>query len=193
MLTDSDGLADLKHDRGNRPKTYYRQAPRCLASPSSRRNRQTCPGVYRIHLGPQVLPIVLGWHESVRWAAAAYLENPHEVPLLTFLLSLYRQPILADEVQSFKALITVHKVLQEGHPIAVREAQANTNWLESLSRGLNGEGLRGTTLLGVLGDLWLVLGGEEDTYYTEQPDHQYRLRASAPGIRVLLAREVGLP
>ena len=27
------------------------------------------------------------------------------------------QPILADEVQTFKALITVHKVLQEGHPV----------------------------------------------------------------------------
>lgn len=27
------------------------------------------------------------------------------------------QPIMADEVQTFKALITVHKVLQEGHPI----------------------------------------------------------------------------
>ena len=27
------------------------------------------------------------------------------------------QPILSDEVQTFKALIMVHKVLQEGHPI----------------------------------------------------------------------------
>ena len=54
-----------------------------------------------------------------------------------------RQPILADEVQTFKALITVHKVLQEGHPIAVKEAQANINWLESLTRGVSGEGLRG--------------------------------------------------
>ena len=53
------------------------------------------------------------------------------------------QPILADEVQIFKALITVHKVLQEGHPICVKEAQANINWLESLTRGLSGEALRG--------------------------------------------------
>lgn len=58
----------------------------------------------------------------------------------------YRQPILADEVQTFKALITVHKVLQEGHPIAVKEAQANINWLESLTRGVTGEGLRGMDL-----------------------------------------------
>lgn len=58
-----------------------------------------------------------------------------------------RQPILADEVQTFKALITVHKVLQEGHPVAVREAQENINWLESLTRGISGEGLRGTDLI----------------------------------------------
>ncbi|KAK2743389.1 sla2 Src-like adaptor 2 [Myotisia sp. PD_48] len=53
------------------------------------------------------------------------------------------QPILADEVQTFKALITIHKVLQEGHPVTVREAQANASWLESLVRGVTGEGLRG--------------------------------------------------
>lgn len=63
--------------------------------------------------------------------------------MLMVTLSLYSQPILADEVQTFKALITVHKVLQEGHPIAVKEAQANINWLESLTRGVTGEGLRG--------------------------------------------------
>lgn len=27
------------------------------------------------------------------------------------------QPILSDEIQIFKALITVHKILQEGHPV----------------------------------------------------------------------------
>lgn len=51
---------------------------------------------------------------------------------------------MADEVQTFKALITIHKVLQEGHPVALKEAQANVNWLESLSRGAGGgDGLRG--------------------------------------------------
>ena len=63
--------------------------------------------------------------------------------MLTITPFVYRQPILADEVQTFKALITVHKVLQEGHPVAVKEAQANINWLESLTRGVTGEGLRG--------------------------------------------------
>ncbi|KAK0111329.1 sla2 Src-like adaptor 2, variant 2 [Cadophora gregata] len=53
------------------------------------------------------------------------------------------QPILADEVQTFKALITVHKVLQEGHPTTLREAMANRSWIDSLNRGMAGEGLRG--------------------------------------------------
>ncbi|KAK3056854.1 hypothetical protein LTS18_011597, partial [Coniosporium uncinatum] len=53
------------------------------------------------------------------------------------------QPILADEVQTFKALITTHKVLQEGHPIVLREAQANISWIESLKRGTTGYGSGG--------------------------------------------------
>lgn len=55
-----------------------------------------------------------------------------------------RQPILADEVQTFKALQTIHKVLQEGHPIVVQEAQSHVPWLDSLVRGVTGDGLRGT-------------------------------------------------
>lgn len=50
---------------------------------------------------------------------------------------------MADEIQTFKALITIHKVLQEGHPVVLKEAQQNINWVESLARGVNGEGLRG--------------------------------------------------
>ncbi|KAI9888381.1 MAG: sla2 Src-like adaptor 2 [Vezdaea aestivalis] len=53
------------------------------------------------------------------------------------------QPILADEVQTFKALITVHKVLQEGHPTVLKEAGVSIDWLNSLTRGINGDGLRG--------------------------------------------------
>lgn len=53
------------------------------------------------------------------------------------------QPVMADEVQTFKALITIHKVLQEGSPVVVREAQQNVGWIESLARGVSGEGLRG--------------------------------------------------
>lgn len=54
------------------------------------------------------------------------------------------QPIMADEVQTFKALITIHKVLQEGHPVVLKEAQAHVGWLESLSRGVaGGDGMKG--------------------------------------------------
>lgn len=62
---------------------------------------------------------------------------------LTICPYLYSQPVLADEVQTFKALITIHKVLQEGHPIVVREAQQHVNWVDSLMRGVAGEGIRG--------------------------------------------------
>lgn len=51
--------------------------------------------------------------------------------------------MLADEVQTYKALITIHKVLQEGHPIVVREAQQHANWVDSLMRGVGGDGIRG--------------------------------------------------
>jgi len=50
---------------------------------------------------------------------------------------------MADEIQMFKALITIHKVLQEGHSVTIREALGHTAWLESLSRGVPGEGPRG--------------------------------------------------
>ncbi|ELU37259.1 cytoskeleton assembly control protein [Rhizoctonia solani AG-1 IA] len=53
------------------------------------------------------------------------------------------QPILSDEVQTFKALITVHKVLQEGHPVALREGQNQTGWLETCARTIGSDGTRG--------------------------------------------------
>lgn len=56
------------------------------------------------------------------------------------------QPVLADEVQTFKALITIHKVLQEGHPVVIREAQQHSNWIDSLMRGVGGEGIRGASV-----------------------------------------------
>ena len=62
---------------------------------------------------------------------------------LSFWAGMKVQPVMADEVQTFKALITIHKVLQEGHPVTVKEAQQNVNWVESLARGVSGEGLRG--------------------------------------------------
>ncbi|GAA5909747.1 hypothetical protein JCM5296_005781, partial [Sporobolomyces johnsonii] len=53
------------------------------------------------------------------------------------------QPILSDEVQTFKALIMIHKVLQEGHPIVLKEAQNQTSWLETCARTVGGDVSRG--------------------------------------------------
>ncbi|ORY35527.1 ANTH domain-domain-containing protein [Naematelia encephala] len=52
------------------------------------------------------------------------------------------QPILADEVQTFKSLIVVHKLLQEGHPVTLKEAHDQTGWLETCGRTV-GDGGKG--------------------------------------------------
>jgi len=63
---------------------------------------------------------------------------------MSFWAGMKVQPVMADEIQTFKALITIHKVLQEGHPVVVREAQQNVNWIETLARSAGGgDGLRG--------------------------------------------------
>jgi hypothetical protein len=116
-------------------------------------------------MGSQILFGVLGGHEGVSvplcWIVLTKICRPLCVWLLAakippqpksavsesdmeetnFLAG--RQPILADEVQTFKALITVHKVLQEGHPSTLRDAMASRSWVDSLNRGMSGEGLRG--------------------------------------------------
>jgi ANTH domain len=84
----------------------------------------------------------LGWYESVSSGLLGRRAKPVEEGLT--ICQKYRQPILADEVQTFKALITIHKVLQEGHPVVLKEAQANAGWLDSLKRGVvHGDGVRG--------------------------------------------------
>ncbi|KAJ8083717.1 sla2 Src-like adaptor 2 [Marasmius tenuissimus] len=62
---------------------------------------------------------------------------------ISFWSGLRVQPILADEVQTFKALITVHKILQEGHPVTIKEAHGQTSWLETCARTVASEGQRG--------------------------------------------------
>ncbi|KAK5099821.1 sla2 Src-like adaptor 2 [Lithohypha guttulata] len=63
---------------------------------------------------------------------------------MSFWAGMKVQPVMADEVQTFKALQVIHKVLQEGHPAVVKEAQQNVNWVETLARGAGGgDGLRG--------------------------------------------------
>lgn len=98
------------------------------------------------------------------------------------------QPILADEVQTFKALITVHKVLQEGHPIVraephllygiliiathflaqtIKEAHGQTGWLETCARTVGTDGNRGmqfTVLNGVSSNVLSGYGSLIRTY-----------------------------
>lgn len=111
--------------------------------------RKTRSSMHCVYVGSQVLAIFLGWHESVRAyrnigsRESAYWDCCILLHADSTKYEIHRQPILADEIQTFKALITIHKVLQEGHPIAVREAQPNNNWLESLTRGIFGDGIRG--------------------------------------------------
>ncbi|KDQ63306.1 hypothetical protein JAAARDRAFT_53531 [Jaapia argillacea MUCL 33604] len=62
---------------------------------------------------------------------------------ISFWTGLRVQPILADEVQTFKALITVHKVLQEGHPVTLKEAHGQTGWLETCARTVGHESPKG--------------------------------------------------
>ena len=79
---------------------------------------------------------------------------------ISFWTGLRVQPILSDEVQTFKALITVHKVLQEGHPVVsthelqlqsiptwfaqtIKEAHGQTGWLETCARTVGHETARG--------------------------------------------------
>lgn len=104
-------------------------------------------------MGPQILSGLLGRHQGVRMA----LVRPHHATFSASFFPFFRrlqcipfnnpprhsQPILADEVQTFKALITIHRVLQEGHSSALREAMAHRNWIDSLKNGMSGEGVRG--------------------------------------------------
>ncbi|KAI8374188.1 ANTH domain-containing protein [Radiomyces spectabilis] len=53
------------------------------------------------------------------------------------------QPILSDEVQTFKALITVHNIIKNGHPNVIKDALRETGWLEACGRSVNGDGVRG--------------------------------------------------
>ena len=82
---------------------------------------------------------------------------------MAFWTGLRVQPILSDEVQTFKALITVHKVIQEGHPVVslhtfasfayelipsycqtIKEAHGQTGWLETCARSVGADGVRGS-------------------------------------------------
>jgi hypothetical protein len=94
-------------------------------------SKSNWPSIWVTRLDLRQLPNILWWFHG--WRIEKLILGGFD----------FRQPILADEVQTFKALITVHKVLQEGHPTTLRDAMANRSWIDSLNRGMSGEGLRG--------------------------------------------------
>ncbi|KAI8980843.1 ANTH domain-containing protein [Pilobolus umbonatus] len=53
------------------------------------------------------------------------------------------QPLLSDEVQAFKAIILVHKIIKDGHPNVIKDSLRETGWLETCARSVNGDGMRG--------------------------------------------------
>ncbi len=138
-------------NRGNCSKKYALPclrayiAPPGQTGPSLQGFRETCSSCYCVYLGPQNISVLLGRPESVCLSRHISQQQSSTYSWVNGALNdwIHRQPILADEIQTFKALITIHKVLQEGHPVVVKEAQQNVNWVESLARGVNGEGLRG--------------------------------------------------
>ncbi|KAJ1794028.1 sla2 Src-like adaptor 2 [Coemansia sp. RSA 1938] len=48
------------------------------------------------------------------------------------------QPLKANDVQCFKAIITLHKLIREGHHVTIQEALTQTKFLEDLAHGLGG-------------------------------------------------------
>jgi hypothetical protein len=61
----------------------------------------------------------------------------------SFWVVLKNQPVLGDEVMTFKALITFHKVIKDGHPQVLRDGITEAGWLETLVRGISHMGNRG--------------------------------------------------
>ncbi|KAG5437413.1 hypothetical protein PCANB_000844 [Pneumocystis canis] len=62
---------------------------------------------------------------------------------LSFWAGLKALPILSDDIQIFKALICMHKVIQEGHPITLQEAQTQKSWLDLCSHSVVGGSAKG--------------------------------------------------
>ncbi|KAF9586739.1 sla2 Src-like adaptor 2 [Lunasporangiospora selenospora] len=57
------------------------------------------------------------------------------------------QPMLGDEVQTFKALISVHKIIREGHPTVLKDVQKETDWLDQCARSTQQYDARGYATL----------------------------------------------
>lgn len=67
------------------------------------------------HVRSTLFIMLMGFDTDLHTECIVFTWDYHSS--ISFWSGLRVQPILADEVQTFKALITVHKVLQEGHPV----------------------------------------------------------------------------
>ncbi|TFK77333.1 cytoskeleton assembly control protein [Pluteus cervinus] len=76
---------------------------------------------------------------------------------ISFWSGLEAQPIHADEVQTFKALILIHKVVQEGHPVTIKEGHGQTAWIELCATSASMEADRGYSQL-IRGYVKFLLG-----------------------------------
>ncbi|KAJ3079750.1 sla2 Src-like adaptor 2 [Quaeritorhiza haematococci] len=65
----------------------------------------------------------------------------------SFWLCLKSQPIVGDEVMTWKALITFHKVVRGGHPNVLRDGLREVGWLETLARSISHASNRGYGIL----------------------------------------------
>ncbi|KAI0216667.1 sla2 Src-like adaptor 2 [Massospora cicadina] len=65
----------------------------------------------------------------------------------SFWAGIQAQPLMAEEVQAFKALITIHKVIRGGHPTVLTEAFNEMNFIQSLGRAALSTTILGTEKL----------------------------------------------
>ncbi|KAI8921078.1 ANTH domain-containing protein [Powellomyces hirtus] len=65
----------------------------------------------------------------------------------SFWLAIQTFPMLGDELVTFKALLTVHKVMREGHPNCLRDAISQSSWFDNLSRNVPPHSHRGYGVL----------------------------------------------
>ncbi|KAI8920540.1 ANTH domain-containing protein [Entophlyctis helioformis] len=63
----------------------------------------------------------------------------------SFWAAIKTYPMVGDEIVSFKALVTIHKVIRQGHPQVLKAAIEQSGWLDQLARqsGYNSRGYGG--------------------------------------------------
>ncbi|KND01386.1 uncharacterized protein SPPG_03197 [Spizellomyces punctatus DAOM BR117] len=65
----------------------------------------------------------------------------------SFWMAIETFPVLGDELVTFKALITAHKVIRQGHPNVLKDAIGQTGWFDTLTRSVPPHSTRGYGVL----------------------------------------------